>query len=383
MRILVTANSAWNIVNFRRPVVEALRTAGHSVTILAPTDDSVGEVERIGCQFISLTMNIKGLNPIDDLRLLHEFRSVFKRESPQVILSYTIKNNIFGALAAKMLRIPFIPNVTGLGTAFLSGSVLQALVEQLYRVAFVGLPVIFFQNTDDRNLFLQRKLITKEQGHLLSGSGINLQHFLPAAFPPRRSPPTFLMISRVLKDKGVIEFVEAARRVRQDFPRPRFQLLGSIDSENRSAIAKETVMNWHREGVIEYLGHQRDVRPFIAAAHCVVLPSYREGAPRTLIEAASMGRPVITTNVPGCRSVVEKDVTGLLCEARSGESLYVACRQFLEMPFDAQVSMGKAGREKMVREFDETLIVSAYQNAIKLLTEDFVSASSVQHSGLE
>ena len=364
MHILMTVNAAWNIWNFRRPLVEALLADGHSVTVLAPPDDSVADLERIGCRFRALEMNVKGLNPVEDLKLQRTLKRIFKEEQPDAILSFTIKNNIFGAWAARAAGVPFVPNVTGLGTAFLSGGLLQTIAEQLYRRAFGKLPVVFFQNEDDRDLFLDRKLVRKEQARLLPGSGIDLVHFAQAEMPPEEDPPVFLMIARLLRDKGVLEFVNAARQIKAWNPKARFQLLGAAGSENRSAIDRATLDAWVSEGVVEYLGTTSDVRPAIAAANCVVLPSYREGAPRTLIEAAAMARPVITTDVPGCRAVVDRDVSGFLCDVRSAKSLAAAIERFLALPAEAQQTMGQAGRAKMEREYDQSIVVDAYREAI-------------------
>ena len=367
MRILMTVNAAWNIWNFRRPLVEALVNEGHRITVLAPPDDAVPELERLGCSILPLDMSVRGLNPLRDLKLQSRFGQVFREELPDAVFSYTIKNNIFGARAAKSTAIPFIPNVTGLGTAFLSGKLLQTVTEQLYRRSFATLPVVFFQNEDDCDLFLERRLVTAQQARLLPGSGIDLQHFSPAAMPMPAESPVFLMIARLLRDKGVLEFVEAARIVKALHPNARFQLLGALGSKNRSAIGRETLNAWVAEGVVEYLGTTNDVRPAIAAASCVVLPSYREGAPRTLIEGAAMARPVIATDVPGCRAVVDRDVSGFLCDAKSTESLANALKRFLAMTPEVQCAMGGAGRDKMEREFDQGLIVNAYREALDLV----------------
>ena len=368
MHILMTVNAAWNIWNFRRPLVEALLADGHSVTVLAPPDDSVADLERIGCRFRPLEMNVKGLNPIEDLKLQRRLKRIFREEQPDAILSFTIKNNIFGAWAARSAGVPFVPNVTGLGTAFLSGGLLQTIAEQLYRRAFGKLPVVFFQNEDDRCLFLDRKLVRADQARLLPGSGIDLVRFAQAAMPSAYAPPVFLMIARLLRDKGVIEFVEAARQIQAWHPEACFQLLGAAGSENRTAIDMATVEAWVAEGVVEYLGTTTDVRPAIAAASCVVLPSYREGAPRTLIEAAAMARPLIATDVPGCRAVVDHSVSGFLCEVRSPASLATAMESFLALSSDARTAMGKAGRTKMEREYDQALVVAAYREALAVLT---------------
>jgi glycosyltransferase involved in cell wall biosynthesis len=365
MKVMLTVNAAWNVWNFRRPLVEALAGDGHVVTVLAPPDDAVPELERLGCRVRPLEMSVKGLNPLEDLRLQRRLGRIFREERPDAVLSYTIKNNIFGARAAKPAGVPFLPNVTGLGTAFLSGRLLQTLTEQLYRRSFADLPVVFFQNGDDRDLFLERRLVRSGQARLLPGSGIDLRHFAPAPMPAPGEPPVFLMIARLLRDKGVVEFVEAARRVRARHPRARFQLLGAVASENRSAIDHTTLEGWVAEGVVEYLGTTADVRPAIAASTCVALPSYREGAPRTLIEAAAMARPLIATDVPGCRAVVDRDQSGFLCEVRSAESLAAAMERFLALPQGAQQAMGAAGRAKMEREYDQALVVDAYRAALE------------------
>lgn len=231
MHVLMTVNAAWNIWNFRRSLVEALSGDGHRITVLAPPDDAVPELERLGCRVRPLEMSVKGLNPLEDLKLQRRFGKIFREERPDVVLSYTIKNNIFGARAAKPANVPFVPNVTGLGTAFLSGKLMQAVTEQLYRRSFASLPVVFFQNEDDRDLFLDRRLVRADQARLLPGSGIDLRRFAPAPMPAPEDPPVFLMIARLLRDKGVLEFVKAARRVKASHPRARFQLLGAIGSE--------------------------------------------------------------------------------------------------------------------------------------------------------
>jgi glycosyltransferase involved in cell wall biosynthesis len=367
-RIVMSVNAAWNIWNFRRSLVEALLAEGCEITVLAPDDDAAAKLEATGCRFQPLRMSVKGLNPVEGLRLFGQFRRVFRRLRPDVILSFTIKNNIFGALAAKSVGSTFVPNVTGLGTAFLSGGALEWVAILLYRAAFRKLPVVFFQNRDDRDLFVSRGLVTAGQTRLLPGSGIDLNRFAAAPYPAEDAAPVFLMIARLLRDKGVLEYVEAARIVKERQPQARFRLLGAAGAENRTAIDRGTVKGWEDEGVIEYLGTAEDVRPMIAAAHCVVLPSYREGAPRTLIEAAAMARPLIATDVPGCRAVVNPGETGFLCEARSGADLAARCLEFLALDQEARAAMGRAGRKKMEREYSEEIVIDSYRQVIGELT---------------
>ncbi len=363
----MTVNAAWNIWNFRLPLVRALLAEGHEVVVLAPKDDATPRLEAEGCRTRHLEMDVKGLDPLADARLLWRFRRLFREIRPDVVLSFTIKNNLFGALAAKRLGIPFVPNVTGLGTAFLSGSVLERVATALYRRAFRGLPAVFFQNGDDRDLFLSRGLVSAPQARLLPGSGIDLERFAAVPYPAGTEETVFLLIARLLRDKGIVEYVEAARRVKARHPGARFQLLGAVASQNRSAIDAGTVQGWVEEGAIEYLGVVDDVRAAIAEAHCVVLPSYREGAPRTLIEAAALGRPLIATDVPGCRAVVDPEVSGFLCAARSSDSLAAACERFLDLDLDARAEMGQAARTKMEREYDQTIVVEAYRSVLETL----------------
>ena len=367
MHVLMTVNAAWNIWNFRKPLVEALLADNHRVSVLAPQDQASGQLAAIGCDVHPLSMSAKGLNPLEGPRLQRQFQAAFRATRPDITLSFTIKNNIFGARAARSAGVPFVPNVTGLGTAFLSGKLLEQVAVQLYRSAFGQLPRVFFQNEDDRDIFLERRIIRPEQARLLPGSGIDLDHFAPTAMPDPAAPPVFLMIARLLRDKGVIEFVEAARIIKAQHPQARFQLLGALGAQNRTAIDQAMVDDWTREGTIEYLGTAPDVRPAIATATCVVLPSYREGAPRTLIEAAAMARPVITTDVPGCRAVVDRDTSGFLCEVRNGRSLAQAMGRFLALNPLQRQRMGEAGRAKMVREFDQDLVIAAYREAIATL----------------
>jgi glycosyltransferase involved in cell wall biosynthesis len=363
---MMSVNAAWNIAHFRRPVVRALSDRGHRLTALAPADDAVPALEGAGVRHLHLEMDNRGLNPVRDTGLALRLHRHFRAHAPDVILSWTIKNNIFGALAARQRAIPFIPNVSGLGTAFLSGRVVQTVAETLYRTAFRGLDTVFFQNEEDRDLFLSRRLTTPAQSHLLPGSGIDLAHFAAAPLPD--GPPVFLLIARLLRDKGVGEFVDAARMIRARHPQARFRLLGAAGADNRSAFDRATLDGWVAEGVVEYLGTTDDVRPAIAAATCIVLPSYREGAPRALIEGAAMARPLIATDVPGCRQVVDNGRSGFLCRAQDAADLAATIERFLALPHAAQAAMGAAGRARMERDYDERHVVAAYLAAIDRAT---------------
>lgn len=361
--IVLSANSDWNIANFRQGLVRGLQSAGYRVVVIAPQDPTADRRMRdLGVERIPIEIDRAGLNPLADLRLLLKYRSLLQQLKPAAYLSYTIKPNIYGSFAAASLGIPAFPNVSGLGTAFIQDGGLQALVTRLYRIGFARAPVVFFQNHEDRNLFVDRGIVRSDQVRVLPGSGVNLDTFLPAPLPD--GPPIFLFIGRLLRDKGVIEYVEAARSVRRDLPGARFQLLGGVDEGNRTGIPRLQLDSWVAEGVIEYLGTTEDVRPFIAATSAVVLPSYREGLPRSLLEAAAMERPLIASDVPGCRDVVEDGVNGLLCRMSDPVSLASAMEQLANLPRARQVAMGKAGRLRVQERFSEAFVVRAYLDVL-------------------
>lgn len=365
--IVMTVNAAWNIANFRLPLVKALLADGHRVTVLAPSDEAVPALTEIGCEFVHLLMDRKGLNPIGDIALMLRMLRHLRHLSPDVVLSFTIKNNVMGAMAAKSLNIPFLPNVTGLGTAFLSGRLMQAVARGLYRSAFRGLPAVFFQNQDDHDLFIELGLTRVDQARVLPGSGIDLGTFSPLPYPPERAGLRFLMVARLLRDKGVLEFVEAARIIKQERSDITFAMLGKVDDENRSSVGSDRVEKWQEDGLIEYLGTASDVRPLIAQAHCVVLPSYREGAPRTLIEAAALGRPAIASDVPGCNAVVEDGVTGYLCEVKNAEALAASMRRFADLEWQQKAAMAQNARQKIVREYGVDRVIAAYRDLVAYL----------------
>lgn len=365
-KILFIANSAWSLYNFRQSLILRLIDEGHEVVMLAPKDDFTDRLRGLGCECIALPMDNKGTSVLRELGLLIRIRKALKAIQPDVVLGYTIKCNIYTALVAPR-TMPLIPNVTGLGTAFLSTGFLNTVVKILYRIAFRGPRVVFFQNTDDKNLFVEKKLVRESQAHLLPGSGVDLKYF-PATDMPQTDTVQFILVARMLWDKGVGEFVEAAKEIHKDLPTARFLLLGPSDVENRTAISAETLLGWHADGVVEYIGPTDDVRPHIAAADCIVLPSYREGTPRSLLEAGAMARPIITTDTPGCRDVVANGVTGFLCEVKNAKSLEEAMRKFLSLSPSERERMGRRGRQKIETEYDQKIVIKKYLEAISDVT---------------
>jgi glycosyltransferase involved in cell wall biosynthesis len=367
-RIVLSANSDWNIANFRPGLIRALRTAGYDPVVIAPQDPAAEtRMQALGIERIPIRIERSGVNPWADLRLLAQYRRLLNELRPVAYLGYTIKPNVYGSFAAASLGIPALPNVSGLGTAFIRGGPLQQVVIRLYRIGFAKAPVIFFQNGEDRQLFVDKRIVRPEQARVLPGSGVDLDRFAPS--PPADGPSTFLFVGRLLRDKGVNEFIEAARLVRARLPDARFQLLGPVDEGNRTAIIRRQLDAWVGEGIVEYLGTTDDVRPFVAASSAVVLPSYREGLPRSLLEAAAMARPLIAADAPGCRDVVEDGVNGYLCAVRDSASLADAMRRFDGLPLERRIAMGEAARRKVQERFSEGRVVDTYLEVLEGLNK--------------
>jgi len=362
-KVVISANSSWNLVNYRAPIIRALIEDGHKVLAAVPEDDTIPQLRALGAGIEPIAIQPRGLSPVGDLRLLLSYRSLMRRVAPDAFLGFTVKPNIYGTMAAASAGVPSINTITGLGTGFLSGAALQHLISTLYRAAMRKSDRVFFHNQEDLDLFVGKGLIKRAQGAVVAGSGVDLDRFRAAEPPNRGTDPTFLFIGRFLKDKGVGEFIEAARDLRARFPSARFQMIGSIE-DHPKAIAREIVETAAQQKIVELIGTTMDVRPFIADADCVVLPSYREGLPRVILEASAMARPVIATDVPGCRQAVVTGKTGLLCDSRSASALADAMSSFAAMTAGERAAMGAEARRLAEREFSEARVVDSYRDAL-------------------
>lgn len=363
MRIAIVLNTSWNIYNFRMNFVRTLLDQGHEVHTIAPEDDFTPLLRQAGCHHHKVRMDSRGANPIMDSALIVEFYSIYKKVRPDIILHYTIKPNVYGTLAASMLKIPVINNVCGLGTVFLKDNLVSAIAILLYKISFRFANKVFFQNPDDMNLFVNRKLVPSEVVDLLPGSGIDLKKFQPSTYK-RNQKFTFLLISRLITDKGVMEYIEAVKKLKADGIDARFQVLGAIDELHKRGIKTKVVQEWIDSETIEYLGTTKDVRPFIHQADCVVLPSYREGTPRTLLEAASSCRPIIATDVPGCNHVVKDNFNGLLCKLKDADDLAEKMKQMAGLEEETLIRFGKNGRAKVEQDYDESVVINKYLHTI-------------------
>lgn len=343
--------------------VRALLAQGYEVHTLAPVDDYTHLLTEAGCIHHKVKMDSRGANPIKDSALIVELFSIYRKIRPDVILHYTIKPNVYGTIAASLLKIPVINNVCGLGTVFLKDNLVSAIAILLYKFSFRFAQKVFFQNPDDLKLFIDKKLVRKDATDLLPGSGIDLNKFQPVNFT-RNDTFTFLLISRLITDKGVLEYVDAVKQLKASGISARFQVLGAMDPEHKRGIQPDVIKEWIDSGTIEYLGTTNDVRKFIHQADCIVLPSYREGTPRTLLEAASSSKPIIATDVPGCNHVVKDGFNGLLCKLKDSDDL---ARKMESMAsFDDAIlrAFGSNGRAKIEAEYDESVVINKYLDAL-------------------
>jgi glycosyltransferase involved in cell wall biosynthesis len=315
-------------------------------------------------------MDSRGANPLKDFALILELFLIYRKIRPDIILHYTIKPNVYGTLAAAMLKIPVINNVCGLGTVFLKDNLVSAVAIFLYRISFRFAYKVFFQNPEDLKLFVKKKLIRPEAVDLVPGSGIDLQKFQPVSFH-RNKKFTFLLISRLITDKGVLDYIDAVKRLKSTNFDGHFQILGAMDPEHKRGIQPKVIGEWIDTDTIEYLGSTKDVRKYIQDADCIVLPSYREGTPRTLLEAASSSKPIITTDVPGCNHVVINDFNGLLCKMKDAADLAEKMKQLAGFADEKLAEFGRNGRLKMEAEYDESLVINKYLRAL----ESFKQAS--------
>jgi glycosyltransferase involved in cell wall biosynthesis len=343
--------------------VRSLLAEGHEVHTVAPIDSYTQKLVEAGCIHHDVRMDSRGANALRDFGLVLEFWSIYRHIRPDVILHFTIKPNIYGTLAATMLKIPVINNVCGLGTVFLKKGLVSKIAMALYRWAFRYPKKVFFQNADDRQLFIERKLVPTGIADLVPGSGVDLRRFVPGT-SGKNEKFTFLLISRLITDKGVLEFIDAVKELKAKGVNAHFQLLGQKDPQHKRGIKLATIDEWINSGIVEYLGTTDDVRQFINKADCVVLPSYREGTPRTLLEAASSAKPIVATDVPGCHHVVVDNFNGLLCKMKDSADLAQKMETMAGLDKEVLEQMGANGRKKMELEYSEDFVISKYIAAI-------------------
>lgn len=359
MKILILSNNAGGLISFRRELLETLAEK-NEVLCCVPTDEASETIRSIGCAFIPCDLlERRSTNPLKDLKLLRFYKSLLKHERPDVVLTYTIKPNVYGGMACAALRIPYIANVTGLGTAIENGGILAIVTRMMYHIGLRKAKCVFFQNEENMRLFSESGIV-QGKTRRIPGSGVNLQKHCFEPFPTGAENTRFLFVGRIMRDKGINELLEAMRIIHKENVRATLDVVGFCEES-----FGETLKEAETEGLLRYHGPQRDVHGYYENCHCCVMPSYHEGMSNVLLEASATGRPVIATRVPGCQETFDEGITGFGCEAKSAESLADAMRRFIETPQEKRAQMGAAARMKVEREFDRGIVIQAYLEEIK------------------
>ena len=366
MKIAIVANSAWAAYNFRINLALAINSEGHEVIFIIPYDSEYSKKLKKKFECHNLYLDSKGLNPIKDIKTFINLLGVYKKVKPDIVCHFTVKLNIYGSIAARVFKISSLNNITGLGTLFISRNFATYVAKLLYRYALSFSKKVFFQNTEDLNYFLQNKLICKSKSAVLPGSGVDLEKFKFSTTVVQKDKFVFLLISRLLRDKGIYEYIEAIRIIKRRYPEKsiEFQLLGEVGVNNRTAIKVSELEAWVNDDLIFYLGVTDQVEKVISGCDCVVLPSYREGMPRSILEAFAVGRPAIVSDVPGCRDIVEHKTNGLLCRVKSSQDLARKMITMMRISNECRHRLSQNGRDKVEHFFDEKIVINTYIQSI-------------------
>lgn len=359
-KIMIVCNYLVGLMSFRKELLERLLREKNEIVVLAPYHKLSKDLKKIGCNFIPVEMESRGTNPIKDLKLLFTYKKIIKREKPDIVLTYTIKPNVYAGYVCGKLKIPYIANVTGLGTSVEQPGLLQKLTLFLYKKGLKKAKCVFFQNKDNMEFMLKHKVI-KGKYRLIPGSGVNLKHHTLIPYPDGKIIK-FLFISRILFEKGIEEFFELARYIKNKYPNTEFHILGKCDDNEYSKKIKELEKN----NVVIYHGLVDDVREYHKISNCTIHPSfYPEGMSNVLLESCAAGRPIITTNRPGCKEIVEDGINGYLIECRDTAALKEKVEIFINLSNKAKENMGIAGRKKVEKEFDRDIVINEYLQEIE------------------
>ncbi|WP_341961932.1 glycosyltransferase family 4 protein [Planococcus maritimus] len=360
-KVLLLGNHGFVIYNFRKELIQRLLKDGYDVYISLPYDEKVDVMVSWGCKFIETKVDRRGTNPATDLKLVGHYLKVLKKIKPDVVLTYTIKPNLYGGIACRILDIPCINNITGLGSGFSGNPALKFLLTSLYKVGLKKSRCVFFQNTEDMNVLINNKII-KGPYELIPGSGVNLNEFEFMEFPPE-DKLNFIFIGRIMKDKGIDQYLEAAKEVKRKYPKVNFNVIGFIEKSQSHYI--DLIKQYDNEGYINYLGYQSDVRPFIQEASCLIQPSHGgEGLSNVLLETAATGRALIASDIAGCKETVDEGVNGYTFEKKNSESLIGKVEKFIKISYFDKSEMGKKSRSKIENEFNRELVITAYLHKI-------------------
>ncbi len=350
MNILILANNDVGLYQFRKELIKELLKE-NSVYISLPYGELVDPLCKMGCKFIDTPVDRRGINPVTDLKLLLNYWKIIRKIQPDLVITYTIKPNVYGGLVCRIRKIPYAVNITGLGTTFQKDGILKKIVICLYKSSLKKAQTVFFENEENQCIFVDEKIVKKDKTCLLNGAGVNLEHYRVIDYPDG-DVIKFLFIGRVMREKGIDELFSSMERLVSEGFACTLDVLGGYEENYKDTIAK-----YEREGWLHYHGYQKDVRPYIAESHCFVLPSWHEGMANTNLECAASGRPVITSNIHGCKEAVENEVTGFLCQKKDSDDLYRAMKVFIELSYEKRREMGMAGRRRMENLFDKRIVV--------------------------
>ncbi|MBO5620332.1 MAG: glycosyltransferase family 4 protein [Butyrivibrio sp.] len=358
-KILLLANRDFVIYNFRYELVQKLIEEKYEVAICLPYGPKVDIMTDAGAAFIPLNIDGRGKNPFKDLVLMSDLKKIFSEYKPDIILMYTTKVDIYGGIVAGRLHIPYLLNVSGLGTATGENGLLQSLMIYLYKKAVKNAECVFFQNKENMEFFHQKHIVCKKE-KLIPGSGVNVERWSYLEYPSEDEGIHFLFIARVIKQKGIEEYLETAKEIKGKYPYTYFHIMGPCDGDYGDVLKQ-----LGEQGIIQYHGMVQDTRDYLRIAHCTIHPSfYPEGISNVCLESAASGRPVITTDNPGCRDTVEDFVTGYIVKEKNPKSFVREVEHFLHLSWEQKRSMGMKGREKVKREFDRELVINAYMKEI-------------------
>ena len=369
MKVIISINTTWNIFNFRVGLIKTLQSQGYQVFALAPMDEYVKRLEEIGVQHIPIKLDQKGINPFKDLNLIRQYYTIFKSIRPDLILSYTIKPNIYGNLAARRLKIPTINNISGLGTLFINSNISSYVGKLLYKIGLSSSKHVFFQNQDDKDLFIQSRFTSDKNSSLIPGSGVNIKHFKSSRITNKGK--RFLFSGRLIGDKGIFEYLEAAIIVLKKFPDVEFLLAGELGVNNKTAISEDNLNGYiEKSSQFKYLGKSDNMLELLKTIDVMVLPSYREGLSKSLLEANAMKIPIITSDVPGCRDIVTHGYNGFLCKVKSVDSLARSIEEMIEITEETRHEMGLNGRIRIKQFFSEEKVINHYLNQVNRLLKN-------------
>ena len=360
MNILILANYDVGLFCFRKELIEEL-LKNNTVFISLPYGELVEPLKNMGCVFIDTPLERRGINPIKDFALLLRYYKILKKQKPDLVITYTIKPNVYGGFVCRLLKIPYAANITGLGTAFQGKGILRKLVTLMYKVGLKKAKTVFFENSENRQIFIDEKIVKEGKTCLLNGAGVNIEHFGVAEYPEDDGTTKFLFVGRVMKEKGIDELFKAMKLLREDGVNCILDVVGGCEEDYT-----EKLKGYESEGWLNYHGYQKDVRPFIKNASCFVLPSWHEGMANTNLECAAMARPVITSNIHGCLEAVEDGVTGFLCEKQNAEMLYNTMNRFCNLTYAEKKNMGLSARRRMEEIFDKKKVVEETINLLKI-----------------